>query len=94
MDGSIDPETSPVVQDLVRRCCHEPTFAHKAMAAIDEALGTFGVEAARSLKFLDSYRGDVLATYCNTGGTYDMTVFFCNRRHIFMITSLGNYAGA
>lgn len=43
------------------------------LEAIDKLLGTYGTEAIRG-SWQNGYWCDVVAAYCNTGDTYDLTV--------------------
>lgn len=61
------------------------------MVAVDEALGTFGVEAITGPEWLDSFHGNVVATYCNTRDSYCPTVLLCHKRGRFLLTSWGDY---
>ena len=63
--------------------------------AIDKLLGLFGVEAIRG-EWQNGYWCDIVATYCNTGDTYALTVMeirgkcsFDNSR--FIVSSFGNW---
>ena len=90
MDGSISPETSEAGQRWVGQCYHRPSDNELIMCAVDEALGTFGVEAIEG-EWIDHYHHNIQAVYCNTGDTYASTVLLCHKRRRFMITSWGDY---
>ena len=90
VDGNIDPESSEAVQCWVRRCYHKPRKAELIMCAIDEALGTFGVEPIEG-KWVDNYYQNINAVHCNSGDTYVPTIVFCHKRQRFMLTSMGSY---
>ena len=73
------------------RCYSEPWISKLRMSAIDEVLGTYGVEYipeghnAKSPAIL----------YCNTGDTYDETIMLINGRFVIGcwgdIVERGNY---
>ena len=90
MDGSIDPETSLAVRVWLGHCFHRPSTQELVMAAIDETLGTFGVEAIEG-EWIDRYHHNIQATYCNTGDSYCPTVLLCHRRGRYLLTSWGDY---
>ena len=92
MDGSIDPETSPAVQRWVRWCYNKPDRNECVMRAIDEELGTCGVEAIRSEKHWRHYYCDIVAVYCNTGDSYCPTVLLSYLHgEAFRIISWGDF---
>jgi hypothetical protein len=90
MDGSIDPETSAKAKDWIRCCYHRPSNFELIMCAIDDTLGTHGVETIQG-KWIDSFHQNIQAEYCNTGDTYAATVLLCHKRDRFMLTSYGDY---
>ena len=59
------------------------------MVAIDEVLGTFGIDAILGEQ-TDRYPG-VQAVYCVTGDGSTPTVLRCNRSRRFLIASRGEY---
>lgn len=63
-----DPrEVSPACDRWVRQCFNTPRIEEQILCAIDEILGTYGIEGWSS----DTGRRGV--TYCNTGDTYART---------------------
>jgi hypothetical protein len=61
------------------------------LAALDELLGTFGVEPIRTTEHIDGYWFDCRACYLNTGETYNTTILFDTRKDRFYLTSLGDF---
>lgn len=86
MRGDVDPETSLAVRGWLRHCYHRPSKRELIMRAIDEELGTFGVEAITS-----GPEQELHANYCNTGDSYAPTVLLCHKRKRFLLTSWGDY---
>ena len=90
MDGTVNPETSLAARAWLRQCYHRPSDDELVMAAIDEALGTFGVEALEG-EWIDNYHQNIQAVYCNAGDAYAPTVLLCHRRLRYLVTSWGDY---
>jgi hypothetical protein len=90
MDKTISPETSEAVQAWLRQCWNRPSDTELIMCAINDALGTHGVEAIQG-EWIDHYHQNIQATYCNTGDSYAPTVLYCNKQRKFLITSWANY---
>lgn len=88
--GKADPEQYESVQRWRAQCYNwPPSRPEMVMCAIDELLGTHGVEAIRSETLWDRYHGDVTHTYCNTGDMYATTVVFDCRTEEYMVTDIG-----
>ena len=65
------------------------------LEAIDKLLGTCGAEAIRG-EWQNGYWCDIVAAYCNTGDTYDLTVMHVrgdgwNPAGRFIVTSWGDW---
>jgi hypothetical protein len=65
------------------------------LEAIDKFLGTSGTEAIRG-EWQNGYWCDIVASYCNTGETYDLTVLHVrgdgwNPAGRFIVTSWGDW---
>lgn len=94
-------------QDLTQLYCTDPAAACRLalrrtahmrsgrMEKINEMLGTHGVESIRG-EWQNGYWCDIVATYCNAGDTYDITVMevrgesrYQNSR--FLVTSYGDW---
>jgi len=65
--GTIEPLSFESAERYERQCCHSPGRDLLVLYAIDEVLGTCGVES-----WATSQHGGV--SYCNTGDAYAMTV--------------------
>jgi hypothetical protein len=61
------------------------------LAALDELLGTFGVEPIRTTEHIDRYWFDCRACYLNTGDTYNTTILFDTKKDRFYLTSWGDF---
>lgn len=85
--GEKDPrEVSEKCDTWIRQCFHDPSHEDQVMCAVDELLGTFGVEGEADDDGRDGY------TYCNTGDTYAPTLFLDHGT--FRVTDLGTFLGA
>jgi len=60
----------------------------------DTAIGGFGVEAVRSEGAWDSYYGDVVAEYVNTGDTYNATLLHDIEDDEIYLTTYGDWVQA
>lgn len=70
LDGTDDPcDVSKQAANWHRSCYNPPSLADAIMVAVDEVIGTYGVEGWADP---DNYRNGV--SYCNTGDTYAPTV--------------------
>jgi len=82
IDGRADPcKVSPACAAWVRQCLHPPEWDEQVLCAADELLGTYGVEGVADVDGLDG------VSYCNTGDTYEDTLFLDHGR--FRVSSLG-----
>jgi len=61
------------------------------LTALDELLGTFGVEPIRTTEHIDRYWFDCRACYLNTGDTYNTTILFDTKKDRFYLTSWGDF---
>ena len=93
MDGSADPLEYPGVAAWVGQCFNPPRRCELVMAAVNEEIGGFGVEAIRG-RFVDSFFQDIQAEYVNLGDTYDMTILRDNETGNYRLTSWGDWVEA
>jgi len=68
------------------------------LEAIDKLLGTCGTDAIRG-EWQNGYWCDIVAAYCNTGDTYDLTVIHVrgnswNEQGRFIVSSWGDWVEA
>lgn len=92
ISGRIDPETFQSVRDWIRQCYSCPSDDELKMAALNEHLGGFGVEAIRvEGEWVDSFHGDIVATYVNMGDTYARTIVLDSASGEFIEASWGDY---
>lgn len=61
------------------------------LCALNEILGTHGVESIRTSEFIDRYWFDCRAAYLNTGDTYNTTILFDTKKDRFYLTSWGDF---
>lgn len=81
----------PTTNSWIRQCYNPPRKSELKMAALDETLGTDGIEAIRG-RHVDDYHYDIQATYCNTGDSYATTILRDNETGRYLITSWGDWA--
>lgn len=89
LNGVLDPETFKSVQMWVAQCFNKPNSDELKLAAINEALGGYGVEAVRTSKWKNGRLCDILCSYVNLGDSYIPTVIH-HRKHGFMVASIGD----
>lgn len=89
-NGTLDPLSFVSVKRWVEKCWSMPSDAELIMAAINEVMGGFGVEAIHG-NYVDSYHQDIQAVYVNMGDTYNMTILHDNERGRFVATSWGDW---
>lgn len=77
----------PKTNAWISSCYHEPRRIERILSAMDEAAGTFGVEAFNSRKS----RMHAIAEYLNTGDTYSPTMLFRHDTGTFRLTSWGDF---
>ena len=89
MEGNLNPvDVSEKTRAWVRQCHNVPSRTELVMCAIDDLLGTHGVEAIQK-------QGDYhkpAYTYCNTGDSYCLTVVRDYDKGRYLITSWGDLA--
>ena len=90
MTGDSDPRQYASVQGWLDQCFNEPSGDEMIMCAIDELLGTYGVEPIRG-RYVDSYHQDIQAVYCNAGDTYDGTILLDHETGRYIVTSWGDW---
>jgi hypothetical protein len=89
LNGTLDPETFKSVQIVADQCFNKPKTDELKLAAINEALGGYGIEAVRTSKWKNGYWCDILCSYVNIGDSYIPTVIH-HRKHGFMVSSIGD----
>ena len=93
--GMIDPETFDPVERWIRQCFNRPNDTELQLAACDAILGTHGTEPIRvEGAWVDNYHFDIVATYCNTGDSYEATILYDTERDEFYVTSYGDWIEA
>ena len=92
LNGTLDPETVEATEDWVRQCFHRPRESELKMHALNALFDCHGVEAIHNERsYVDSYHGDIIATYLNTGDTYATTVLLESSTGRFVVTSYGDW---
>lgn len=89
MDGTIKVRENPDFPKTFawQNQCYNPLGLHELkLSAIDETLGTFGVEVVGDC---GCYPPRIDLEYCNTGDTYAGTVCYANGR--YFVGSWGDY---
>ena len=89
LNGTLDPETFKSVQIVADQCLNKPKTDELKLAAINEALGGYGIEAVRTSKWKNGYWCDILCSYVNMGDSNIPTVIH-HRKHGFMVSSIGD----
>ncbi len=77
----------PKTNDWATSCYHYPRRIELILSALNELMGTFGVEAFNSRES----RMHAIAEYLNTGDTYAPTILFRHDTGTFRITSWGDF---
>lgn len=86
------PRRFPKLADWIRQCYHEPRRSEQSLAALDELLGTYGVEPISvEGAWIDRYHGNIVASYLNTGDTYSPTLLLDHGRGRWKLTSWGEW---
>lgn len=83
LHGDRDTYSYASVNTWVNKCYHEPELVERIMCALDEILGTYGVEAL-------CHNRELKAVYCNTGETYTTTIVYRYDKDYFQLTSWGD----
>jgi hypothetical protein len=92
LNGELDPESVDETAAWIRQCYHRPSDAELMMHALDVVLDTYGVEPIRvEGAWIDSYHGDIIATYLNTGDAYTETVLLESDTGEFKLISWGDW---
>lgn len=92
LNGTLDPETVEATEDWIRQCFHRPRESELQMHALNTLFDLHGVEAIQAEgEWVDSYYGDIVATYLNTGDSYALTVVLDSDTGEFLLTSWGDY---
>lgn len=94
--GRVSPEAHlrrfPRTAEWLRQCYHAPRASEVKLAALDELLGAYGVEALRvEGAWVDRYHGDIVASYLNLGDTYATTLLLDHERQRWRLTSWGDF---
>ena len=89
LNGTLNPETFYTVKKWIAQGYNKPSSDELKMAAINEALGGYGIESVRTSKWQNGHWCDILCTYVNMGDSYIPTVIH-HRKHGFMVASIGD----
>lgn len=92
LNGDLDPESIDAVGDWISQCYHKPRHDALVMFALNHVFDCHGVEPVRlEGEWVDSYHGDIVATYINTGDTYASTIVLDSESGEYLLTSYGDY---
>lgn len=95
VDPAKHPRRFPRAVEWVRSCYHPPRPQALKLAALDELLGTYGVEAIQPEgAWVDRYYGSNVASYLNTGETYAPTLLLDHEQQRWKLTSWGDFLEA
>jgi hypothetical protein len=89
--GGLHPDDFESVKKWELQCYNELPYDDKFMCALNELIGGFGVEPIRLEGSWDSYYGDVVAEYINTGDTYSATIVHDIREDEYEFTTWGDW---
>ena len=94
--GRVKPENHPKrfprTNSWADGCYHYPNRREIKLEALDELLGTCGVEAISDERiYIDHYHGNTVASYLNTGDSYAETLLFDNYENKWKLTSWGDF---
>jgi hypothetical protein len=96
--GRTNPENFarrfPRTYGWINQCYHKPRASEIALEALNELLGTHGVEVIRDERFhcpFDSYLGDIVASYLNTGDAYATTILLDHISSKWRLISWGDF---
>lgn len=88
--GTIDPSGYPAVKAWIDQCYNAPSQEEQVMCALNSLLEGFGVEAIQG-EWLDHYHQNIIASYVNTGDTYNTTIILDHRTDRYQLTSFGDF---
>ena len=77
----------PKTNAWIASCYNPPRRIERILSAMNEAAGTFGVEAFNSR----NSRMHAIAEYLNTGDTYSVTLLFRHDTGTFRLTTWGDF---
>lgn len=86
------PNRFPRTNSWADGCHHYPSRREIKLEALDELLGTCGVEPIIDERiYIDRYHGNIVASYLNTGDTYAETLLFDNYENKWKLMSWGDF---
>jgi hypothetical protein len=96
MRGRVDPLSHPRrfpnTCKWVDACYNSPHKFEVKLSALDELLRTYGVEHINDKNtYVDSFYGNIVATYLNTGCTYATTILLDHVHGRWRLTSWGDF---
>lgn len=92
IDPLAHPRRFPATARWIGQCYNLPRKSEIKLAALDELLGGCGVEVISDERFyVDSYHGNIVASYVNTGDTYSPTILLDHLSGRYRLTSWGDF---
>lgn len=86
------PARFPKTAAWLNRCYHQPHSTEIKLAALDELLGTYGVETIDVPgAWVSKFYGSAVASYLNTGDTYRCTLLIDHDSCRWKLTSWGDW---
>lgn len=86
------PRRFPKTCEWINQCYNKPSHNELILNALDELLEMCGVEAISDSRFyVDSYHGDIIASYLNTGDTYCCTILLDHLKNRWKLISWGDF---
>lgn len=90
-EGHDAPRESARIARMIASAGRSGKKAEAVLEEVDKLIDGHGVEAIRDENAYDSYYGDVIAEYVNTGDAYSATLLYDVREHTFHVTSYGDW---
>lgn len=89
------PKRFPRTCRWLDQCYHRPRNSEIKLEALDELLGTYGVEVIRiEGAWVDHYYCDSVASYLNVGDAYATTLLLDHEQQRWTLTSWGDFLEA
>jgi hypothetical protein len=87
----LDEASAAVLAKLLKESARDEHAAEAAMEFANDAIHGYGVEAIRGDYHVDNFHFDIVATYVNTGDTYNPTIIYETENERFLLTDWGTW---